>query len=143
MQDEFDDFADILGDNDDGGVFAGSGHRSYENVKQSTQANGLRVEMQCRMCGKPGALNIDWNELFVIGTNGPNTPVLLPPNWSLSPTTKSAVVTANCSCGKPGYAVHVTPDEAARHVQTAMKSGLMQPQQVEQMKAFVRQQRGM
>lgn len=143
MADEFDDFGDILGDNDDGGVFAGSGHKTYENVKQTTQADGVRVEMQCRSCGKPGALLMDWNEMFIIGTNGPNTPILLPPQWQLSPNNKSVCFIQGCTCGKPGFAIHITPDEAARHVQTAIKSGVMHPSQVEQMKAFVRQQRGM
>jgi hypothetical protein len=142
MESEFDTFDDILGDNDDGGVFAGSGHKTYEGIKQTSQANGIKAEMQCRSCGKPGGLLLDWNELFVIGTNGPNTPVLLPPGWKLSPSNRSAYVELQCSCGKPGFALHVTPDEAAKHVKTAMASGLMPQAQVEQMKAFVRQQRG-
>ena len=144
MADEYDEFSDILGDNDEGGVFAGSGHKNFENVRQTTQADGVKVELQCRSCGKPAAVVMEWPELFIIGTNGPNVPVLLPPGYQLSQNNKSVFTAVNCpKCSKPSLAVHVTPDEAARHVNTAMKMGLMNPAQVEQLKAFVRSQRGM
>jgi hypothetical protein len=143
MESEFDDFGDILGDNDDGGVFAGSGHKVFEHIKQTVQPGGVQVEMQCRVCGVPRGILVEWPELFVIGTNGPNTPVILPPGWQLSEKNRTAFLSMPCpKCGKP-LAVHFTPDEAAKHVSNATRSGLLNTMQVEQIKAYVRQQRGM
>jgi ribosomal protein S27E len=128
MQSTTDEFADYLNDTNCG-VLEGNGRQDFDKVRQQTKPEGLEAQVQCRFCGTGVGIVLEWPELYTIASNGPGKSLLLPPNWQYSNNNKSVFFQTNChKCANPGFAVHVTPDEAARHVKTALQMGLLQPQ---------------
>lgn len=137
-------FEDILAE--DGGSLASQGLTDFDNVKQKVKADGLEVRVHCRFCGKPTDVTLEWDELAIIGMNGPGlSPILPNASYKFSPNNGSIYVQLPCprpNCGQPGVAVHVTPDEADRHVKTAAQRGFVNPQRIAALAQQVRMQRG-
>lgn len=147
--DYFHDF-DVAGEREQGGIFGGSlGASEYENIKQGVDPqNGLGVEMSCRACGNRVAIWISWEELYVIGSNGPGVAPVLPPGYAYSENNQTAYPNnIHCpSCGRKDVqgegteviAPHLTPQEAAERVKEAVSQGWIAPQQIEVWKQNLR-----
>lgn len=123
--DYFDDF-DVPGDREGGGIFTGSlGQAEFESVRNFVDPeNGLGNRMSCRNCGKAAIVWIGWEELYIIGTNGPGVAPLLPQGFQYSENNNDVYpTTSKClKCGTP-VCPHVTPDEAREHVNAATNAG--------------------
>jgi phage FluMu protein Com len=118
-------FDDILGQ-DDAGALEGLGRADFDRLREKYDQTGLQVNVNCRFCNKGHLLTVEWPELYVIGLNRPGRPPALPQNWQYSQNNGSAFLQLRCSrCHNPGIAVHVTPDEARRHIKKAVDSGLV------------------
>jgi hypothetical protein len=142
----FDDFDD-LGSKEKGGVFGGLGRDYYEGVHEELVPEGLRVRMQCRLCGVERNIVLDWEELYIAGSNGPGMTPLLPRGWSLSAANGAMHPNILCNgrCGDPRgvFAPMITPDEAAEHVRQGVLQGFIPQQHMQQwehrVQAFRRQ----
>jgi len=136
--DYFDDISNRMAD----GVFAGQGVDDFEGVKEQINADGLEVKLNCRRCGKTAAVTLEWNELYVVGTNGAGKSLLLPPGWQYSPN-NSACYPANLPCSKCAAPLcpQVTPDDARKRVEDAVSQGVVSLPQVQQWQASVGQYR--
>lgn len=129
------------------GIYDGLGVTDHDRVREKMTPEGLEVQMNCRFCGKPHAVTLEWKELFICGSNGPNMPPLFPPNWGYSQNNGTLFCSLRCSkChGEQGLTVHVSPEEARRHIQAAHSRGLVHPQFLTKWKGEVdmyRQQQG-
>jgi hypothetical protein len=130
-------FDDVV-DHGSAGILAGAGLADYDSLKESMEQDGLKVELNCRLCNAKRGIILEWPELYWIASNAPGLPVLLPRGWALSPNNGTMFLQAQCSkCGQPGLAVHVTPEEARRNVKNAVDSGLVSPAIIEQLKRAV------
>jgi len=141
---EADYFDDVL-TKDAGGVFEGLGIDDYESVRESVSADGLKISMNCRKCNKPRDVTLDWQELFLVGSNGPGLTLLKPNGWEYSQNNgKLYPATVQCSCGGP-LCPQITPDEARERVNQAVQQGLVSRQSLQQwgnQVALYRQQHG-
>lgn len=138
---EYDDFQDVFSD-ETGGSLESPGLKDYDNVRQSVETNGLGVQIACRYCGRGHKITLEWHELYVIGSNQPNVAPIVPPGYKRS-NQGTVYIEFNCArCGNPGVAVHITPDEAVRHVNTAVQTGLVTQEQAAAWGQQVRQARG-
>lgn len=137
----YDQFDDMRSD-DTGGTLESPGLKDYDNVKQDTTAEGLAVEVSCRLCNKKHKVTLEWPELYVIGSNKPGVPPLMPPGYHRSEQGTAFVQFACSKCGGPGVAIHVTPDEAARHLNAAVGAGFVSKEQAAQWGSAVMQARG-
>lgn len=138
---EFDTFTDVFSD-DSGGSLESPGLRDYDNVQQTIEPDGLKVAISCRLCGRKHELTLEWHELYVIGSNKPGTVPIMPRDFRRSEQ-GTAYTQYNCTkCANPGITVHITPDEAARHINTAVQSGFVSPQQAQTWGQQVMQARG-
>ena len=137
-------FDDVL-TKDAGGVFEGLGIDDYESVKESVNTDGLKISMNCRTCNKPREVTLDWQELFLVGSNGPGLALLKPTGWEYSQNNgKLYPATVQCSCGGP-LCPQITPDEARERVNQAVQQGLVSRQSLQQwgnQVALYRQQHG-
>jgi hypothetical protein len=121
-------FDDILSGSE-GGIHGGAGLSDFDALREKYTADGLAVTLNCKFCGKAHQITLEWPELYIIGLNRAGRPVALPPKWAYSNNNQSAFVELKCSrCHHAGLAVHVTPDEARRHIQTGMDAGHLSPQ---------------
>ena len=58
-----------------GGLFEGSqGLTDQEGIKQSISDAGQVVDMNCRLCGKKHKVTLEWEEMYVVGSNTPGMP---------------------------------------------------------------------
>lgn len=130
-----------VGGTGNAGVLSGMGLDDFDNIQESVQTDGVKVEMNCRFCNSKRGVVLEWPELYQVGSNGPNLPVLLPKGWQYSQNNGTTVFIHACpSCGKrEGIAIHMTPDEARRHVQSGAEAGLIHPQQLQKWKMAVQQ----
>jgi hypothetical protein len=130
------------------GILGGKALDQYEQVREKMEADGVKVTMSCRWCGKPSQVTLEWPELFFVGANGANQPLLVPPGWAFSSYNQSLYVALRCSqCtngagsqdAQPGLSVHMTPDEARRNFTTALQRGFVSKDQANQLKLQVAQ----
>ena len=130
----FDDVIDRSGVGGMGqaGVLGGIGLDDYDGVQEKVQQDGVEITINCRFCNSKRGIVLEWPELFQVGMNGPGFPPLLPQGWQFSQNNGTAVFIHRCpGCSQPqGLAVHMTPDEARRHIESAVAAGLVAPQQV-------------
>jgi len=136
-------FDDFLTD-DPGGVFEGGALSGFESVKERIEPDGVHVKLDCRYCGGPAEVTFSWEDMFVVGSNGPRLPPVFPQGWGYSPNNQDAYFQARCTrCGNPGFAVHYRPDEARKLVNAAVQRGYISPAQIDQWKVQVAHARGM
>lgn len=134
-------FDDVLGEV--GGIHEGTGLNDFEGVKERLVAEGLQLQMKCRLCGKSHNVVLEWEELFVVGSNNPGMAPVLPPNWRYSQNNQDAYTMLACSrCGGEGLAPHVTPEDARKIVNQGVSRGLVPPQAVNAWKQRVAMARG-
>ncbi len=109
------------------GILQSAGLDDYDNVAESIQQDGLAVKINCRRCGSSRGITLEWPELYQVGSNVPGTAPLLPKGWQFSRNNGTAVFMHPCpSCSNPnGLAIHLTPEEARRHVTSAVDAGLV------------------
>lgn len=147
MANEHDQFEDFLqGDaaiREGGGILDSQGLRDYENIETSVAAEGAGVVLNCRSCNSKRRIYVEWPELVVLSQNGPGLRPILPPGWKFSENNKTAYVQLQCpKCGQPGFAIHMTPQEAQGHVTAGLASGLIQPPVVNSIVARIQASRG-
>lgn len=140
-------FDDVLR-KDDAGVFGGLGIEDYDGLKEEISPEGLKIRMNCRSCGKEHDVTLEWQELYIAGTNGlPGASLLLPNGWQYSQN-NGKLYPANIKCSKcpDGFLCpQITPDEARARVNDALSQNLIDPNLLAQWKQQVtmyRQQRG-
>jgi hypothetical protein len=113
------------------GILGGMGLDDYDSVRERVEAEGLFVQLNCRFCNRERAITVEWPELYQIGSNAPGLPVLMPQGWRFSPNNGTAFLAHGCpACGQPGLTLHMTPDEARRHVENAVQATLIPPQAI-------------
>lgn len=147
MGNQYDDFADFLeGDGalrEGGGILDSHGLRDYEGIETAVIPEGAGVILNCRSCNKKRRVVVEWPELVVLAENGPGARPLLPQGWVFSQNNLDAYVQLRCGgCGQPGFAVHMTPQEAQQHVKSGLAAGLIQPQLVQGIQQKIRATRG-
>lgn len=129
-------FDDVLGDNDQAGVLEGGGLKDYDRMREQITPEGVSIEMQCRLCGKRATVTMEWFELFVCGTNDAGMPLLMPRGWQYSQNNNTLYCAIKCrNCSEGYYAVHVTPDEARKYVNSAASRGFVNQGHAQQWKA--------
>jgi hypothetical protein len=123
------DYFDDIAQREDAGVFGGLGVEDYEGIKESISPDGLVIRMNCRVCGKQHDVTLEWEELFVVGSNGPGLSPMMPPGWTYSENNAKLYPT-NIPCSKCGDKLcpQVTPDEARERVNDAVQRSMI-PQQ--------------
>ena len=128
-----------VGGTGNAGILQSMGLDDYDSVREEVETEGLRVEINCRFCNSKRGIVLEWVELYQVGSNGPNLPLLVPQGWQFSINNGTAVFIHRCpSCGEgQGLAIHMTPDEARRHVEAAAQANLITPQVLQQWKAQV------
>jgi hypothetical protein len=132
---DWDMFDDVVGDNDQAGIYDGAGLRHYENVSERTTPEGPENKLVCRLCGKEVVLTPSWEEIFYVAQNGPNQPLVLPAGWWRSDTNFDVFHTRKCPrCGEEGIHVHYDPENARALVKQAVQMGFIQMGQLQQWK---------
>jgi hypothetical protein len=127
------DYFDDITSRDDAGIYAGSGIDDYEGLKESVNQDGVQVRMNCRRCGKAHAVTIEWQELYLVGSNGPGKSLLMPRGWQYSPNNhKLYPMNVPCSKCQEPLCPQFTPEEARNRVTDALHRGLIQPQLAQQ-----------
>lgn len=143
---EWDDFEDVRSGEAgiaEGGILDSAGLRDYDDVQTAVVKGGVKATLNCRFCNRKRGIELEWPELIWLGENQPGQMPILPQHWQYSPQNATAYVTLPCpSCGRPGFSVHMTPDEARTHVSAGLKSGLVPPQMVNAIQSQFRMQRG-
>jgi RNase P subunit RPR2 len=138
--DYFDDFTE---NNEKAGVFEGTGFDDYEGVKESVSPEGVKVRMSCRKCGQAHELTLEWQELFVVGSNGPGKALLKPRGWEYSENNGALFPThVFCKKCREPLCPQVTPDEARARVNDAISRNLVPMGQAHQWQAEVASWRG-
>lgn len=141
-------FDDVLesggvGGRGNSGILDSAGLDDYDSVRERILPEGVEVSVNCRLCNSKRGVLFEWPELYQIGSNGPSQPPLIPPGWQFSRNNGTVVFVAGCpACGQPGVALHVTPDEARRKVESAMNAGLLTPAVVQRWREAVARMRG-
>jgi hypothetical protein len=129
-------FDDILNNGGVGGlgnagILGGMGLDDYDSVREKIEVDGLLVQINCRFCNRERAITVEWPEMYQIGSNAPGLPVLMPRGWQFSPNNGTAFLAQRCpACGQPGLTLHMTPDEARRHVEHAVHATIIPPQAI-------------
>lgn len=137
------DYFDDAIEETEGGILEGHGRNDFEGIREKVHADGVQVDLACRLCGKRHAVTLEWEELYVVGSNGPNVPPVFPPGWAYSPNNQDAFIEIRCSkCGNNGIAPHVRPEEARGYINTAVQNGRITPNQIGAWKQGVLQARG-
>jgi hypothetical protein len=127
--DYFDDVLSGLG-----GVFEDSSAlKSHESIQEKTTREGAEYRLECRMCSGESKILVNWLELFIISLNGKGKPIRTPsPQWKRSDNNGTMYVSLQCGrCGNEGYFLHITPEEAEKRVDGAIRSGILPRQQVQ------------
>lgn len=144
--DYFDDVLEAEESAGAGGILDSAGLRDYDRVRSAVRRDGLEVRMNCRHCNSTRDVTIVWQELMQVAGNSQGAPPVLPQNWRYSPNNQTAYEPIACpKCGKPeGFAVHLTPEEARKHVNQGVTAGYVNPHhaaQVHQQVAAMQAQR--
>lgn len=120
------------------GIHAGMGMDDYEGIKEQIGKDGLAIKMSCRVCNREHSVTLEWPELFIVGLNGSDQPLRLPNGWAYSSANAACYPNLPCAkCGSP-LCPMVTPDEARRHMNTAVSRGFVSQQQVGAWKQHIR-----
>lgn len=128
-------FEDVVGDNDQQGIYEGEGLRHFERVKQDISAEGPQNKLVCHVCGKEFILTPSWEEIFYVAQNGPNQPLVLPAGWYRSNVNYDCYHSRNCGrCGEPGINIHYEPEEARRLINQAVQARFVSMGQMQQWK---------
>jgi hypothetical protein len=137
-RDEGVDYFDDVMKRDDAGIYSGAGHEDYEGIQESVSADGVQILMNCRRCGKRHAVTIEWQELFVVGSNGPGKSLMTPRGWTYSPNNQK-LYPMNVPCAKcqEPLCPQFTPDEARSRVNDAAHRGLIPMNLIQQWQAEV------
>ena len=140
------DYFDDIAQRDDAGVFSGLGVEDYESIGEQMSNEGLVIRMNCRACGKQHDVTLEWQELFICGTNVPGAALLKPTGWEYS-ANNAKLYPNNIPCSKCGQALcpQITPDEARQRVNDAVQRGLVSMQAIATWKNqvdMIRAQRG-
>jgi hypothetical protein len=132
---DWDMFDDIVGDNDQAGIYDGQGIRHYEGLQERTTPEGPAAKLVCRLCGKEVVLTPEWEEIFYVAQNGPNRPLVLPAGWWRSDTNFDCYTSQRCPrCGEDGIHIHYDPEDARTLINQAMQMGFVTMPQVQQWK---------
>lgn len=136
--DYFDDVLEAEENAGSGGILDSAGLRDYDNIKTSVEQAGLKVRMNCRNCNDTRNVYLEWMELMQIAGNSQGAPIVLPAGWRFSQNNHTTYQPLPCPrCGKPeSFSVHITPDDARKHVQQGIDAGFIDPRKAE----HVRQQ---
>jgi hypothetical protein len=120
------EYFDDIADRNDAGIYAGAGVDDYEGLKETVGPEGMQITMNCRKCNKQHQVTLEWQELFLVGNNGPGKSPLVPTGWAYSPNNHDLYPkTVRCSkCAEP-LCPHVTPQEARDRVNDAASRGLI------------------
>jgi hypothetical protein len=118
-------FDDIM--EQDRGLYGDAeGLTEYDRVDTKMTPEGIEVAMNCRNCGRPAKIVIEWPELFV-AANG-----IVPSGWQPSAangTMYPALTCPKCS-ERDTLCPHMTPDEAQRYLRSAASRNLVTQQQL-------------
>ena len=81
--------------------------------------------------------------MATVAANAPGAVPVMPPGWNYSANNGSAYIAMRCpNChGEGSVAVHMTPDEARKHVQTGINAGFVNTAFVQSVAAQVAQAR--
>lgn len=128
-------FDDYMGDNEAPGMF-GPGMKDYDRVQVQKNRQGLTCRFHCRGCSADVVLDVEWHELYVVSMMpvtsdlmGGGNPIL-PPQWTLSDVNRSAYPAMKCNkCGAL-CALHFTPGECRREIESAIESRILGEQQL-------------
>lgn len=126
------EYFDDMENANSGGVLGGIAEAQFDSVAQQVSKDGLQVNMSCRLCGRPVAVIVTWEELFVIGSNGPGLRLVMPAGWAYSQA--NGTLYPQLPCGKCAEGVicpHFTPDEARALVNQANAAGWISPAQTQ------------
>lgn len=145
--DYFDDVSEMEDAVGVGGILDSAGLRDYDRIKSAVRRDGLEVRMNCRHCNNTRDVTITWPELMHVAGNQQGAPPSLPPNWKYSPNNHTAYEPIACpKCGKPeAFAVHLTPEEARKHVHQGINAGYVNQQHaihIQQQVLALQQRRG-
>jgi len=122
-------FDDILSET--GGIHDGRAMDAFEGMSETITPEGLKVKMSCTFCGREHLVTLEWEELYVIGSNMNRPRPILPQKWAYSPNNQSAYVQFRCStCNNDGIAVHETPAEAQTACHQGRQRGYINDQQI-------------
>jgi hypothetical protein len=126
-EENVDYFDDILGQT--GGIHEGRAMNEFETVQEKIAPDGLQIAMSCHLCGKKALVTLEWEELYVVGANGPGAAPVLPQNWQYSDNNADAFIAIRCpKCGADaGIVPHMTPEDARTAVNTAQSRGFIRP----------------
>lgn len=104
------------------GILGGNALQQYEGLRETMEADGVKVGISCRWCGRPSVITLEWPELFVVGANGPNRQVIAPPGWQFSPNNLTMYVALACQqCNNNGNPKE-TPDWPCTSLRTRLAS---------------------
>lgn len=109
------------------GILQSAGLDDYDGVSEKVQPDGVAIEINCRFCNSKRGIVLEWPELYQVGSNVPGAPPLLPPGWRFSQNNGTAAFIHQCpACSqREGLAIHMTPEEARRHVTSAVEAGII------------------
>lgn len=144
--DYFDDVLEAEENAGSGGILDSAGLRGYDKVKTSVKLKGPQVRMDCRNCGNTRDVNLEWPEIMQVAGNMQGADPILPQGWKYSPINHTAYTTLRCpACGKDGFSVHVTPEEAQLHVKQGIAAGFVDGRQAQaiQQRVVAMQQQAM
>lgn len=142
-------FDDILGRNDEAGIFEGGGGLGdYDRVQEDISPEGLLFQMNCRKCNALNRNIIPWMDLYLVGSNGPGKSPIIPAGWAYSQN-NAALYPTKYKCrrcnGEESLCPMYTPDEAQSHIRAAIGRGFVTVPEAQHWEAQVqayRQQRG-
>lgn len=138
----FDDVLENGGTNGQAGILDGHGIGDYDNVRQKLDKEGLNVSVNCRFCNRRRGIVVEWPEIAIISANRPNLPPIAPKGWMYSPNNGTIYLQAKCpSCSNTGLAVHITPDEARKHMKTGQETGVIAQHEIQRWGADIAQMR--
>ena len=115
-----------------GGILESGGLRDYDGIKETVEQDGVIVRMNCRYCNHPGRVTLKWPEVIQVGANAQGAVPVLPQGWQVSRANRTAFVSLPCKCGQLGFNVHLSPEDARRHVQEGGAAGVVNPQEIQQ-----------
>jgi len=137
---QWDLFEDIVGDNNQAGIYDGQGIRHFENVRENVTAEGPDNKLSCRLCGKEVILTPSWEEIFYVAQNGPNQPLVLPGGWRRSDRNYDCYHSRGCPrCGEEGIHVHYDPQDARLLINQAVQMGFVTMPQIQAWKQKIAQ----
>lgn len=125
-------FDDYMGDNEAPSMF-GPGMKDYDRVQVEKTRQGLAARFHCRGCSSDVRLDVEWHEIYVVSMMPVTADLMggnpiVPPEWTLSEINGTAYPAMKC--GKCGAlcALHFTPAECRREIETAIESRMLSQQ---------------